>query len=201
MLDAIYHLSYGKGYFNPFSTQNIRHGEELFLVEGSFEKEGQSEKISCGFKKGAKKVLKRNGKIYERITQHIGLLPVVMISPADRDLIAEGSDVRRKFIDGNVAQADPAYLESLLAYQRILGQRNALLKFFAAKIGPEAGGEIKLAIGQLPEQKIADPLLATGANQEIWIALSHGVKLCSKCFLVNLSRLKFATGHPFSKAA
>ena len=132
VLDAIYHLSYGKGYFNPLSTQNIRHGEELFLVEGSFEKEGQSEKISCGFKKGAKKVLKRNGKIYERITQHIGLLPVVMISPADRDLIAEGSDVRRKFIDGNVAQADPVYLESLLAYQRILGQRNALLKFFAA---------------------------------------------------------------------
>jgi DNA replication and repair protein RecF len=132
VLDAIYHLSYGKGYFNPLSTQNIRHGEELFLVEGNFEKEGQSEKISCGFKKGAKKVLKRNGKIYDRITQHIGLLPVVMISPADRDLIAEGSDVRRKFIDGNVSQADSAYLESLLAYQRILSQRNALLKFFAA---------------------------------------------------------------------
>ena len=132
VLDAIYHLSYGKGYFNPISTQNIRHGQELFLLEGLFQKNEQSEKISCGFKKGSKKVLKRNGKLYDRITEHIGLLPVVMISPADRDLIAEGSDVRRKFIDGNIAQADKSYLDHLLAYQRILSQRNALLKFFAA---------------------------------------------------------------------
>ena len=132
VLDAIYHLAYGKGYFNPLSTQNIKHGQELFLIEGQFEKNKQAEKISCGFKKGSKKVLKRNGKIYDRITEHIGLLPVVIISPADRDLIAEGSDVRRKFIDGNISQADPTYLEELLAYQRILSQRNALLKFFAA---------------------------------------------------------------------
>lgn len=132
ILDAIYHLSYGKGYFNPISTQNIRYGQELFLLEGLFQKNEQSEKISCGFKKGSKKVLKRNGKLYDRITEHIGLLPVVMISPADRDLIAEGSDVRRKFIDGNIAQADKSYLDHLLAYQRILSQRNALLKFFAA---------------------------------------------------------------------
>lgn len=132
VLDAIYHLSYGKGYFNPLSTQNIKHGEELFLIEGQFEKNGSTEKISCGFKKGAKKILKRNGKLYDRITEHIGLLPVVMISPADRDLISEGSDVRRKFIDGNISQADSTYLENLLAYQRVLSQRNALLKFFAA---------------------------------------------------------------------
>ncbi len=132
VLDAIYHLCFGKGYFNPVSTQNIRHGEDFFVLEGVFEKDGHAEKIVCSLKKGAKKVIKRNGKVYERLSDHIGLLPLVIISPADRDLIIEGSDTRRKFMDGVISQADKAYLQALINYNKVLMQRNSLLKYFAA---------------------------------------------------------------------
>lgn len=132
VLDAIYHLAFGKSYFNPVTTQNIRHGADFFLIEGSFEKEGKAVTVSCSFKKGAKKVLKRNGKIYDRISDHIGEVPLVIVSPADRDLILEGSDVRRKFMDGVISQSDRAYLQDVLDYQKVLAQRNALLKYFAA---------------------------------------------------------------------
>ena len=100
--------------------------------EGEFEKEERSEKIICSFKKGAKKVIKRNGKAYERFSEHIGFLPLVIISPADRDLIIEGSETRRKFIDGVISQSDKAYLSNLIAYNKVLTQRNSLLKYFVA---------------------------------------------------------------------
>ena len=132
ILDAIYHLSFGKSYFNPVSTQNIKHGTEFFVIDGEFEKEERSEKIICSFKKGAKKVIKRNGKAYERFSEHIGFLPLVIISPADRDLIIEGSETRRKFIDGVISQSDKAYLSNLIAYNKVLTQRNSLLKYFVA---------------------------------------------------------------------
>jgi DNA replication and repair protein RecF len=132
ILDAIYHLSFGKSYFNPVSTQNIKHGTEFFVVEGEFEKDGRSEKIVCSFKKGAKKIIKRNGKVYERFSEHIGFLPLVIISPADRDLIIEGSDTRRKFIDGVISQSDKGYLKTLIEYNKVLAQRNSLLKYFVA---------------------------------------------------------------------
>ncbi len=132
VLDAIYHLAFGKSYFNPVTTQNIRHGEEYFVLEGAFEKEGREEMIVCSFKKGAKKVLKRNGKVYDRISEHIGQVPLVIISPADRDLILEGSETRRKFMDGVISQGDKAYLQDVIGYQKLVSQRNALLKYFAA---------------------------------------------------------------------
>lgn len=132
VLDAIYHLSFGKSYFNPVSTQNIRHGEEFFVVDGEFEKNEREEKVVCSLKKGTKKIIKRNGKAYDRISDHIGLLPLVMVSPSDRDLIMEGSDTRRKFIDGVISQSDKDYLTLLLKYNKVLAQRNSLLKYFAA---------------------------------------------------------------------
>lgn len=132
VLDAVYHLAYGRSYFNPMAMQNIRHGEEFFVVDGEFEKGGRSETIVCSLKKGQKKILKRNGKIYEKFSDHIGFIPLVIISPTDRDLIAEGSEVRRSFIDSVISQLDPAYLQQLIQYQKILTQRNALLKYFAA---------------------------------------------------------------------
>src|SRR5690554_3303766 len=92
VLDAIYHLSFGKSYFNPITTQNIKHGEDFFVVEGSYAKNGETEKIVVSAKKGLKKIIKRNGKAYEKFSDHIGFLPLVIISPADRDLIIEGSD-------------------------------------------------------------------------------------------------------------
>ncbi|WP_350285249.1 DNA replication/repair protein RecF [uncultured Croceitalea sp.] len=131
ILDAIYHLSFGKSYFNPVSTQNIKHGTDFFMIEGEFEKDGRIEKIICSFKKGMKKVIKRNGKAYEKFSDHIGFLPLVIISPADRDLITEGSDMRRKFIDGVISQSDKSYLQILIKYNKVLTQRNSLLKYFA----------------------------------------------------------------------
>lgn len=132
VLDAIYHLSFGKSYFNPVATQNIKHGEDFFVLNGDFGKNERQEKIVCSFKKGAKKIIKRNGKAYDKFSEHIGLLPVVIISPFDRDLIIEGSETRRRFIDGVISQSDKEYLSSLIAYNKVLAQRNALLKYFAA---------------------------------------------------------------------
>ena len=131
-LDAIYHLSFGKGYFNPVATQNIKHEEDFFVIDGEFEKLDREEKIVCSLKTGMKKIIKRNGKAYERLSDHIGLIPLVIISPADRDLIIEGSDTRRKFIDGVISQSDKDYLQTLIKYNKILVQRNSLLKYFVA---------------------------------------------------------------------
>ncbi len=132
ILDSIYHLAFGKSYFNPVTSQNIKHGEDFFVIDGTFEKLEREEKIIVSAKKGHKKIIKRNGKAYEKFSEHIGLIPVVIISPADRDLIVEGSETRRKFIDGIISQNDKDYLDHLLRYNKTLSQRNALLKYFAA---------------------------------------------------------------------
>jgi len=131
ILDAIYHLCFGKSYFNPVATQNIKHGSDFFMINGHFEKNDRQEKIVCSYKKGMKKVIKRNDKAYDKFSEHIGFLPLVIISPADRDLIVEGSDTRRKFIDGVISQSDKEYLQTLIKYNKILAQRNSLLKYFA----------------------------------------------------------------------
>ena len=131
ILDAIYHLANGKSYFNPLAVQNIKHNEDFFVIDGSFEKNGRQEQILCSLKKGQKKILKRNGKIYEKFSDHIGFIPLVIISPTDSDLIVEGSETRRKFIDSVISQLDHSYLQQLIQYQKIISQRNALLKYFA----------------------------------------------------------------------
>ncbi|WP_040279062.1 DNA replication/repair protein RecF [Psychroserpens damuponensis] len=130
-LDAIYHLSFGKSYFNPIASQNIKHNESFFVVDGIFDKNDKTEKVVVSLKRGQKKVIKRNGKAYDKFSDHIGLIPLVIISPADRDLIIEGSDTRRKFIDSVISQSDKPYLNNLINYNKVLSQRNALLKYFA----------------------------------------------------------------------
>ncbi|PWK17676.1 DNA replication/repair protein RecF [Xanthomarina spongicola] len=131
VLDAIYHLSFGKSYFNPIASQNIKHDEAFFVINGDYEKEDKTEKIVISLKKGQKKIIKRNSKAYERFSDHIGFLPLVIISPADRDLITEGSTTRRKFMDSVISQSDKQYLDNLINYNKILVQRNSLLKYFA----------------------------------------------------------------------
>lgn len=131
ILDAIYHLAYGKSYFNPLAIQNIKHGEEFFVIDALLEKNGKEEKIVCSLKKGQKKTIKRNGKVYEKLSEHLGLIPLVIISPSDADLIVEGSETRRKFIDSVIGTLDNQYLQLLIQYQKTLAQRNALLKYFA----------------------------------------------------------------------
>jgi DNA replication and repair protein RecF len=131
VLDAIYHLANGKSYFNPLSVQNIKHDEDFFVIDGEFEKSQRNEQIVSSFKKGQKKILKRNGKIYEKFSDHIGFIPLVIISPADNDLIIEGSETRRRFVDSVISQSESTYLHELIQYQKIISQRNALLKYFA----------------------------------------------------------------------
>ncbi|WP_452222427.1 DNA replication/repair protein RecF [Lacinutrix salivirga] len=131
VLDAIYHLSFGKSYFNPIASQNIKHNEDFFVVNGEYEKDSKAEKIVVSLKRGQKKIIKRNSKAYEKFSEHIGFLPLVIISPADRDLIIEGSDTRRKFIDSVISQSDTNYLNTLIKYNKTLAQRNSLLKYFA----------------------------------------------------------------------
>ncbi len=130
VLDAIYHLSFGKSYFNPISSQNIKHGEVFFAIKGLYRNESKEEVVIINFKKNEKKVIKRNNKKYEKFSDHIGFIPLVIISPSDRNLIAEGSDIRRKFIDSVISQSDKKYLENLINYNKILTQRNSLLKLF-----------------------------------------------------------------------
>ncbi|TVZ55111.1 DNA replication and repair protein RecF [Lutibacter sp. Hel_I_33_5] len=132
VLDAIYYLSFAKSYFNPVAVQNIKHHENFFMIEGAYNLNDRVEKIVCSLKRGQKKILKRNDKAYEKFSDHIGLFPLVIISPADRDLVVEGSDTRRKFIDGVISQQDKSYLQDLISYNKVLSQRNALLKYFAA---------------------------------------------------------------------
>lgn len=131
ILDAIYHLSFGKSYFNPIATQNIKHNEAFFVINGIYLKDENIEKVAISVKRGQKKVIKRNSKAYEKFSEHIGFLPLVIISPADRDLIIEGSNTRRKFIDSVISQSDKNYLTQIISYNKVLAQRNALLKYFA----------------------------------------------------------------------
>ena len=137
-LDAIHLLSFGRSYFNPIAKQNIRYGEDFFMVEGQFERKKQEERIVCSLKLGQKKTIKRNGKTYDRLSEHIGLIPSVIVSPADSDLIWEGSDTRRRLMNLIIAQSNKEYLSDLISYNQALAQRNALLKFFAANASFDA---------------------------------------------------------------
>ncbi len=132
ILDAIHYLCLCKSYFNPIDSQQIKIDEDFFLVQGDFDREHKNEKISCGLKRNQKKSFKRNKKEYEKLADHIGLFPVVMISPYDINLIMDGSEERRRFIDNVISQTDSKYLDQLIIYNRHLLNRNALLKQVAA---------------------------------------------------------------------
>lgn len=131
VLDAIHYLSLCKSYFNPIDRHNIKHNEGMFMVQGTFEVDGKQDEIHCGVKKGQKKSFKRNKKDYTKLAEHIGRYPVVMITPYDNDLIIDGSEVRRKLLDSIISQYDKKYLDELIAYNKAVQQRNALLKQFA----------------------------------------------------------------------
>lgn len=136
LLDAIYYLCYTKSYFQSREVNNVQHGTEGFRIEGVLQEApflpgsdpvADPTTISCTWKEG-KKTIQVNGAAYEKITDHIGKYAAVMIAPDDIGLINEGSDLRRKFMDGLLAQSNPRYLECLLTYQKYLTQRNAYLK-------------------------------------------------------------------------
>ena len=129
LLDAVYFLSFCKSATNSVDSQNIRHGEDFFMLQGEYEHEsGEPEEVYCGLKRRQKKQFKRNKKEYTRLSDHIGFLPLVMVSPADSALINGGSDERRRFMDVVISQYDKEYLDALIRYNKALAQRNTLLK-------------------------------------------------------------------------
>jgi DNA replication and repair protein RecF len=128
VLDAIHYLSMCKSYLNTIDRQNVKFQEVFFSIFGDWQHEKEKYNQQCSFKIGGKKTVKLNKKEYDRISEHIGKFPVVFISPYDIDLISEGSETRRKWIDGILVQLDKRYLDDLIRYHKVLEQRNALLK-------------------------------------------------------------------------
>ena len=129
LMDAVYYLSFCKSATNPVDSQNILHDEDFFVLHGFYETEaGDPEEVYCGLKRRQKKQFKRNKKEYPRLSDHIGLIPLVMVSPSDSQLIAGGSEERRRFIDVVISQFDREYLEALIRYNKAMLQRNTLLK-------------------------------------------------------------------------
>ena len=131
LLDAIHYLALCKSYFNPIDSQQIKQGADFFMITGNFNKNDRQENVACAVKRNQKKQFKRNKKDYQRLADHIGLLPLVMVSPYDISIIIEGSEERRKFIDNVISQTDNSYLDELIIYNKVLVNRNAFLKLIA----------------------------------------------------------------------
>ena len=129
VVDAVYYLSMCKSSLPMSDAQNIRHGEEFFVLDGSYAADqGRAEHIVCTFSRKGGKVLKRGGKEYDRLADHVGLVPVVIVSPGDAALVSDAADERRRYLNGFVAQLDRAYLASVMRYNAVLAERNKLLK-------------------------------------------------------------------------
>ncbi|WP_114777640.1 DNA replication/repair protein RecF [Botryobacter ruber] len=133
LLDAIYYLSMTKSAFNSTDVQSIKQGEDFFMIKGRFLVEDEKHTVQCSLKAGQKKTVTHNKAIYDKVSDHIGRFPVVLISPYDTDLIREGSEERRKYFDSLISQLHHPYLDQLISYNYVLKQRNSLLKQFAER--------------------------------------------------------------------
>lgn len=128
-LDAVYYLSFCRSSSNPVDSQIITHGEDFFVLDGRYVNEsGDPVDIYCGMKRGTKKHFKRDKKEYKRLSMHLGLIPLIFVSPDDTTLISGGSEERRRLMDVVISQYDNTYIEALNSYNKALQQRNALLK-------------------------------------------------------------------------
>ena len=137
LLDAIYYLSLTKSAFSTADHHCILHGQNYFMVKGKFEANSFSKVIASSVQIGAKKIFLEDHLEYEKLSEHIGKYPVVLIAPDDVDLVKEGSETRRKFFDSIISQLDKRYLEDLMQYNHALKQRNSLLKMFSERGNPD----------------------------------------------------------------
>ncbi len=128
LLDAIYYLSFCRSSTNTLDRYVVTHGEEAFSLEGRYRHDSATETIHCACVIGRRKIVRRNGKAYQRLTEHIGLLPLILVTPQDALLVEAGSEERRRFMDVVIAQYDQQYVEALANYNKALQQRNALLR-------------------------------------------------------------------------
>ncbi len=161
LLDAVYYLSFCRSAFNPIDSQVITHDRDFFVLDGMYLNDiGDEERIYCGMKRGTRKRFKRNQKEYKRLSQHIGLIPLIFVSPADTALIDGGSDGRRRFLDMVISQLDYSYIELLSRYNKALTQRNALLK---AEQEPDG------ALMEILEQEMATQGEAINAKRDAFV--------------------------------
>ncbi len=132
ILDAIYYLSFCKSFFNSIDNQNIKHNEPFFVIQGYYiNNKNEDDTIYCGLKRNQKKHFKLNENTYSKLADHIGLYPLVMVSPSDIEIISGGSEERRRFINGVISQYDKHYLSDVIEYTKAVTLRNSLLKQFA----------------------------------------------------------------------
>lgn len=129
VLDAVHYLSMSKSAFTMTDGQSVHHGEEFFVTEGSYQSDsGTIEQVNCSFSRKGGKVLKRNGKEYDRIADHVGAFPVVIVSPRDTELITDAAEERRRYLNSFISQLDKVYLNSMMRYNAVLAERNRFLK-------------------------------------------------------------------------
>ena len=129
IIDAVYFLSMCKSALAMTDSQCVRHGEKFFVLEGDYRTDSdRHERVVCSYQRGAAKVVKRNDKVYERLADHIGLVPVVIVSPADSSLISDSADERRRYINSFISQLDKSYLDAAMRYNTALANRNSYLK-------------------------------------------------------------------------
>ncbi len=131
ILDAIHYLCLCKGFLHGYDNLNVRNDQALFAIDANFLIEHDPVRVQCAFRSQGKKSMRWNGKEYKRLMDHVGKIPIALITPSDADLVNGGSEIRRRFIDSTISQLDRKYLEELVKYNKILQQRNALLKQFA----------------------------------------------------------------------
>lgn len=158
LLDAVYYLSFCKAFNGVTDSQVITQGEEYFMLSGRYELGGQAEEVRSGYKLRSKKSFKRGGKEYQRLSDHIGLLPIVMLTPADSVLLQGGSEERRKFMDMVISQFNKPYLNALIRYNQALQQRNSLLKM--ATMPPTS-------LAQMGGSGAVDPLVFQACEEQM----------------------------------
>ena len=194
ILDAIYYLSFTKSAYNAIDSQNINHDEDMAMVQGKYVDGETEEVIACGLKRGVKKQFRRGKKDYKRLLDHIGLIPLVMVSPQDSELVVEGSEERRRFMDGVISQYNKAYLEHLTQYNALLKQRNSLLKQYE-NVGLEQLPTDLFEVLEMQMVQHADPIYTervkfieqfTPYFQEVYRAISGDKEQVSLGYLSQL---------------
>ena len=200
LLDAIYYLSLCKSSFSVIDSQNIRHDEPFFVIQGEYDIDGTAETIYCGVKRGQKKQFKRNKKDYQRLTDHIGLIPLVIIAPSDEQLIADSAEMRRRYADSVISQCDREYLDVLMRYNKLVMQRNALLKQMQDEPNPNVSlldvYDVQLAQLGTTISKRRDQFVQWIAPvlEELYQTISSGNETVTLKYVSGLQRYDLYTG-------
>jgi DNA replication and repair protein RecF len=182
LLDGLFYLSMCKSYFNSVDYQNIRHGEDFFMLQGIYQRMDKEENIYCAVKRNEGKIFKRNGKQYDRLSEHIGLLPIVVVSPADSSLILDGSEERRRYMNGVISQFNKLYLDQIMRYNKLLANRNKMLK--DRKFNPSAYSDLFEVVDEqldglakpLYEQRVEFTKQLTPIFQDYYQKVSSGAE-------------------------